>query len=119
MELDAASGTRGTVQEGEEGKGTKQKEERELLEKRRGRVLLYARRMARLANEVGSGAMPDVAGGYRAAEPNGEIHRYGSKIVFHGDLNLGWFVGDGPRVRGMFAAQAITSGFSVVVGSLL
>jgi beta-xylosidase len=42
----------------------------------------------------------------------------GSMIVFHGDLNLGWFVGDGPRVRGMFAAQAITSGFSVVVGSL-
>jgi beta-xylosidase len=43
----------------------------------------------------------------------------GSKIVFHGDLNLGWFVGDGPRIRGMFAAQVITSGFSVVVGSLL
>jgi hypothetical protein len=42
----------------------------------------------------------------------------GSMIVFHGDLNLGWFAGDGPRVRGMFAAQAITSGFSVVVGSL-
>jgi hypothetical protein len=43
----------------------------------------------------------------------------GTKIVFHGDLNLGWFVGDGPRVRGMFAAQAVTYANEAWVQDLL
>ena len=43
----------------------------------------------------------------------------GSKMVFHGDLNLGWFVGDGPRVRGMYAAQTVTYANEAWVGNLL
>jgi hypothetical protein len=53
-------------------------------------MLLYARRMARLADEVGSGAMPDAAGGYRAAEPNGEIHRYISNRHPVANLHRSW-----------------------------
>jgi hypothetical protein len=51
------------------------KSRRELLEKR---VRLYTWRRTRLADEVGSDAMPDAAGGeggHGAAKPEGVIHR--------------------------------------------
>jgi beta-xylosidase len=41
-----------------------------------------------------------------------------SKIVFHGDLNLGWFGGNGSRVRGMYAAQVVTYANEAWVGML-
>ena len=66
---------------------------------------------------------PFLVTGQTAADvyiPGGvDVTADGSRIVFHGDLNLGWFAGDGPRVRGMFAAQAVTYANEAWVGSLL
>ena len=66
---------------------------------------------------------PFLVTGQTAADvyiPGGvDVTADGSKMVFHGDLNLGWFVGDGPRVRGMYAAQAVTYANEAWVGNLL
>jgi hypothetical protein len=64
VELDAALGTRGPVQESEEEKGGKLRD-RELVESGGGRVRLYTWRMAGLADEGGSDAIPDAAGAVR------------------------------------------------------
>jgi len=34
-----------------------------------------------------------------------DVTKDGSRVIFQADLNLGWFYGDGLRVRGMFAAS--------------
>lgn len=47
-----------------------------------------------------------------------DVSADGSKVVFHGDLNLGWFQGNGARVRGMFAATAVTYANEAWVGNL-
>jgi beta-xylosidase len=66
---------------------------------------------------------PFLVTGQTAADvyiPGGvDVTADGSKIVFHGDLNLGWFSGNGARVRGMFAAQAVTYANQAWVGDLL
>lgn len=42
----------------------------------------------------------------------------GTKIVFHGDVNLGWFSGQGLRDRAMYAANAVTYQNEAWVGTL-
>jgi hypothetical protein len=52
---------------------------RELLKKRRGTNVLYTWQRVGLADEAGSDAIPDAAGGeggHGAAKPHGVIHRY-------------------------------------------
>jgi hypothetical protein len=61
----------------EEGKGNQRK--RESWKSGGGRVRLYTWRRTGLADEVGSDAIPDTAGGeggHGAAKPDGVIHRY-------------------------------------------
>lgn len=66
---------------------------------------------------------PFLVTGQTAADvyiPGGvDVTADGSKIVFHGDLNLGFFSGNGPRDRGMFAAQIVTYANQAWVGKLL
>jgi hypothetical protein len=66
------------VQAGERGEGNKRKRER-CWKSGGGRVRLYTWRRTGLADEVGSDAIPDTAGGegsHGAAKPHGVIHRY-------------------------------------------
>jgi len=86
----------------------------------------YAVRVASATSLTGpwtKASAPFLVTGQTAADvyiPGGvDVTQDGSKIVFHGDLNLGWFTGSGPRVRGMYAAQAVTYANEAWVGTLL
>jgi hypothetical protein len=77
VELGAAWDTRGPVQEGERGEGNKREGE-SYWKSGGGRVRLYTWRRTGLADEVGSDAIPDAAGGeggHGAAKPDCVIHR--------------------------------------------
>jgi hypothetical protein len=66
------------VQEDEREEGNKRKRE-SCWKNGGGRVRLYTWRRTGLADEVGSDAIPDAAGGeggHGAAKPDGVIHRY-------------------------------------------
>jgi hypothetical protein len=66
------------VHEGEREEGNKRKRE-SCWKSGGGRVRLYTWRRTGLADEVGSDAIPDAAGGeagHGAARPHGVIHRY-------------------------------------------
>ena len=66
------------MQEGGRGEGNKREGE-SCWKSGGGRVRLYTRRRTGLADEVGSDAIPEAAGGeggHGAAKPDGVIHRY-------------------------------------------